>query len=202
MMTQSTGKRAVLLMAFLALIVAIAVPAAAYGQGRGRGRQKDKCDKFVNCHDASDGRVDGRGPRDDRYDDDDDRYNDDDRDDNDDDDRNRSRGRNRRDRDDNDGVFDRNDLRQRAVDTGYREGFRAGRDDNRNGRSADYDDHDTYRDATAGYRTSYGDRELYRRYFQEGYRRGYDDGYRNRNAGGTGGRSRVGEILGDILGRP
>ncbi|HVG34316.1 MAG TPA: hypothetical protein VM911_14700 [Pyrinomonadaceae bacterium] len=204
MMTRLTGRRAALWVAFLALIVAIAVPSVAYGQGRGRGRgrQKDKCDKFVNCHDASDGRVDGRGPRrDDRYDDDD-RYDNDDRDDDDyDRNRNRSRGRNRRDRDD-DGVFDRNDLRQRALDVGYREGFRAGRDDNRNGRSFDYDDHDTYRDATAGYRNSYGDREVYRRYFQEGYRRGYDDGYRNRNAGGTGGRSRVGEIIGDILGRP
>ena len=37
------------------------------GHGRGRGHQNgwrfgNKCDKFVNCHDARDGRVDGRGP--------------------------------------------------------------------------------------------------------------------------------------------
>ncbi len=191
-MTQSNGKRAGLWVAFLALILAIAVPSVALGQGRGRGKNKDKCDKFVNCHDASEGRVDGRGARGNR--DDDDR---------DDDDNNRGRGRGRRGDRNDDGVFDRNDIRQRAVEIGYREGYRAGRDDYRNNRSSDYGDHNTYRDATAGYRTSYGDRELYRRYFQEGFRRGYDDGYRNRSVNGsTGGRSRVGQILGDILGRP
>lgn len=38
----------------------------AMGQGRGRGRGNShfekKCEKFVNCHDARDGRWDGRGP--------------------------------------------------------------------------------------------------------------------------------------------
>jgi hypothetical protein len=45
---------------------------SANGQGRGRGRDKEwkKCEKFVNCHDARDGRVDGRGPNRDRFDDD------------------------------------------------------------------------------------------------------------------------------------
>ena len=36
-----------------------------HGYGRGRGRGADlswKCGKFVNCHDARDGRWDGRGP--------------------------------------------------------------------------------------------------------------------------------------------
>ena len=193
-MTQSNGRRAGLWVAFVALIIAICVPSVALGQGRGRGRNKDKCDKFVNCHDARDGRVDGRGPRGDRDYDDDDRDYDDDR-------YNRGRGRGRRSDRDDDGVFDRNDLRQRAVEIGYREGYRAGRDDYRNNRGSDYDDHNAYRDATIGYRTSYGDRELYRRYFQEGFRRGYDDGYRNRSVNGST-RSRIGEILGDILGRP
>ena len=36
----------------------------ARAQGRGRNSNWDKkCEKFVNCHDASEGRVDGRGPR-------------------------------------------------------------------------------------------------------------------------------------------
>ncbi|HJZ82447.1 MAG TPA: hypothetical protein VKD91_18940 [Pyrinomonadaceae bacterium] len=56
----------------------------AFAQGRGQGRGHDrgydvfagrdyrnnrwrnqnwKCGKFVNCHDARDGRIDGRGPR-------------------------------------------------------------------------------------------------------------------------------------------
>ena len=36
----------------------------AMGQGRGRrvSHFDKKCEKFVNCHDARDGRVDGRGP--------------------------------------------------------------------------------------------------------------------------------------------
>lgn len=36
----------------------------AMGQGRGRRASHfdKKCEKFVNCHDARDGRWDGRGP--------------------------------------------------------------------------------------------------------------------------------------------
>ena len=30
---------------------------------RGNGKWGNKCDKFVNCHDARDGRWDNRGPR-------------------------------------------------------------------------------------------------------------------------------------------
>ena len=54
----------------LSLLVILSVSSAAMGQGRGRGRgvsQLDKkCAKFVNCHDARDGRLDGRGPNRDR----------------------------------------------------------------------------------------------------------------------------------------
>ena len=50
----------------LALLVVLSLPFEAMGQGRGRrvgnGLSK-KCGKFVNCHDARDGRWDGRGPR-------------------------------------------------------------------------------------------------------------------------------------------
>lgn len=55
----------------LASAFALALPVAGLAQGRGRnnsGRWGDKCDKFVNCHDARDGRVDQRGRRDDRID--------------------------------------------------------------------------------------------------------------------------------------
>ena len=55
----------------LTILLAVALPATALGQGRGRGHgrggifssSKNKCGKFVNCHDARDGRWDGRGPR-------------------------------------------------------------------------------------------------------------------------------------------
>ena len=51
--------------AVLAVLVVISASFEARGQGRGRrasGLDK-KCAKFVNCHDASEGRLDGRGPR-------------------------------------------------------------------------------------------------------------------------------------------
>jgi hypothetical protein len=49
-------------------ILLLALPAIASAQGRGHGWGRGgsdkswKCGKFVNCHDARDGRVDGRGP--------------------------------------------------------------------------------------------------------------------------------------------
>ena len=67
----------------LTVLLAVMIPATASGQGRGRGHGRggtygsgrtygrggifgsshNKCGKFINCHDARDGRVDGRGPR-------------------------------------------------------------------------------------------------------------------------------------------
>jgi hypothetical protein len=86
------GSSGVVKMAILALLVTLTMSVDTFGQGRGRraGKGLDKkCDKFVNCHDARDGRWDGRGPqrrlssddrlfgrnrRDRRFDDDDFRY--------------------------------------------------------------------------------------------------------------------------------
>src|SRR3954467_5315981 len=53
--------------AIVAGLLLITMPSAALAQGRGRGlgRNRDqnwKCGVFVNCLDARDGRVDGRGP--------------------------------------------------------------------------------------------------------------------------------------------
>jgi hypothetical protein len=52
----------------LSLLVILSVSSAAMGQGRGRrvSQLDKKCAKFVNCHDARDGRWDGRGPNRDR----------------------------------------------------------------------------------------------------------------------------------------
>ena len=63
-----------LAVAVMALLLALIIPATAFGQGRGRhygrggifGNPRNKCGVFVNCHDARDGRWDGRGPRGDR----------------------------------------------------------------------------------------------------------------------------------------
>src|SRR4030095_8788333 len=55
---------------FFGFVLLLAIPAISQAQGRGRGNGRGhgsnwdkKCAKFVNCHDARDGRVDGRGPR-------------------------------------------------------------------------------------------------------------------------------------------
>ena len=45
-------------LAFLVL-----VSASSEARAQGRSNWDKKCAKFVNCHDASEGRVDGRGPR-------------------------------------------------------------------------------------------------------------------------------------------
>ena len=57
----------------IGLVVLIGASTEALGQGRGRRAGRDnrsdkKCAKFVNCHDARDGRWDGRGPNRDRDD--------------------------------------------------------------------------------------------------------------------------------------
>lgn len=48
----------------LSLLMVVSVATDAMGQGRGRRSRgfDKKCEKFVNCHDARDGRWDGRGP--------------------------------------------------------------------------------------------------------------------------------------------
>ncbi len=185
--------------ATFALLLAVALPSISLADPQGRGHDKrDKKDVFVNGHDARDGRTDGRGPKhkhkdkDDRDDDRDDR--DRDRDHDRDRDRDRDGDRNRN------GSYSRSEVRRVAVDNGYREGYRAGRDDRASGRSNNYRDSGTYRDASIGYRDSYGDRALYQRSFQDGFRRGYNDGYDNRSS--RRGSSRVGSVLGDILNRP
>jgi len=57
--------------ALLALLITLVAPGAAFAERHDQGRRRDrddekrdrKCEKFVNCHDARDGRRDGRGPR-------------------------------------------------------------------------------------------------------------------------------------------
>jgi hypothetical protein len=51
------------MIAALALLVVMSASFDARGQGRGLSNRDKKCAKFVNCHDASEGRWDGRGPR-------------------------------------------------------------------------------------------------------------------------------------------
>jgi len=56
--------RKTLLLVLVSVFLVAAIPTVTSAQGRGRGRgQEKKLDKFVNGHDARDGRWDGRGPR-------------------------------------------------------------------------------------------------------------------------------------------
>lgn len=67
-MRVSKSKQNFLLITVAGLLLTLALPVTALADKKGRGRRdfdkrSRKCDKFVNCHDARDGRWDGRGPR-------------------------------------------------------------------------------------------------------------------------------------------
>jgi len=65
-------------------------------------------------------------------------------------------------------------LRQTALNAGFNEGLKQGRND-RNKRYG-YQNKSTYQKATKDYSSRLGDREVYRRYFREAYEHGYADG--------------------------
>jgi hypothetical protein len=69
------------------------------------------------------------------------------------------------------------ELRQTALNAGYNEGIKEGRNDRRRGRSSDFRNFSAYQKATTDYSSKLGDRELYRRYYREGFENGYTDGY-------------------------
>jgi hypothetical protein len=90
-------------------------------------------------------------------------------------DRNESRGRDWDSYGNYGGSFQ---LRQTALNAGYNEGIKAGREDRQRGRRADYRGLSTYQKATKDYSSRLGDRELYRHYFREAFENGHnDEGY-------------------------
>lgn len=68
-------------------------------------------------------------------------------------------------------------LRQTALNAGYNEGMKVGREDRGRNRGTDYRNSSAYQKATNDYSSGLGDRELYRRYYREGFETGYNDGY-------------------------
>jgi hypothetical protein len=68
------------------------------------------------------------------------------------------------------------ELRQTALNAGYNEGNRAGRNDRRSGR---YDPtrSNAYRNALKDYNSRMGDRYAYQQYFRAAFENGYSDGY-------------------------
>jgi hypothetical protein len=161
----------------LAVVAFLVLPIAVSAQGNGRGRGKPT-DVFVNGHDARDGRLDkDNGHRRRNRDNDDWRRQDEWR-------RQRERNRNnddwRRRNGDNWGYggYGNSQLRQTALNAGYNNGVQEGRKDRSRGERFEYRDEGDYQRATEDYNSRFGDRELYRRYFQEGFANGYRDGYR------------------------
>ncbi|HUE82318.1 MAG TPA: hypothetical protein VMM84_09395 [Pyrinomonadaceae bacterium] len=69
-------------------------------------------------------------------------------------------------------------LRQTALNAGYNDGIKQGRNDRNKSNRSDYHyrDHSAYQKATKDYSSKLGDRELYRRYYRAAYPNGYDDG--------------------------
>jgi hypothetical protein len=66
------------------------------------------------------------------------------------------------------------DLRQTALNAGYNEGLKAGREDRRRGRYSQSRNVNSLKD----YNSRMGDRGLYQQYFMQAYQNGYADGYR------------------------
>lgn len=68
-------------------------------------------------------------------------------------------------------------LRQTALNAGFNEGVKQGREDRRTRNDNGYQRHSIYQKATKDYSSGLGDREVYQRYFREAYEHGYADGY-------------------------
>jgi hypothetical protein len=66
------------------------------------------------------------------------------------------------------------ELRQTALNAGYNEGLKAGRDDRRRGRY----NPTRYGNAMKDYNSRMGDRYTYQQYFIQAFQNGYADGYR------------------------
>jgi len=70
-------------------------------------------------------------------------------------------------------------VQSAAYNNGFQEGLRYGQAD-RGHHSYRMTNSDTYKHGTAGYMSSYGDKNAYKQGFQQGFRAGYDRGYYGR----------------------
>jgi hypothetical protein len=68
------------------------------------------------------------------------------------------------------------ELRQTALNAGYNEAIKQGRNDRQRGRYSDFRSSSAYQRANQDYNSRFGDLELYRRYYREGFENGYSDG--------------------------
>lgn len=89
------------------------------------------------------------------------------------------------------------ELLRQAVNAGYQEGYRAGRNDRNRRRSDNYTNSVVYSRGNYGYR-NYVNSSQYQYYFREGFQRGYEDGFNSRYQYGANNNGSV-SILGNIL---
>ena len=69
------------------------------------------------------------------------------------------------------------DLRQTALNAGFADGARAGREDRSRRRGYNVQAHSEYQRATRDYNSGRGDRYLYQQYYRVAFEHGYADGY-------------------------
>jgi len=69
-------------------------------------------------------------------------------------------------------------LRQTALNAGYNEGVKKGREDKKKRRNYDFQGSSAYQKADKDYNSKLGDKEIYRRYFRDAFENGYSDGWR------------------------
>ena len=69
------------------------------------------------------------------------------------------------------------DLRQTAMNAGFTDGVKAGREDMRRSRGYNVQGHSEYQKATRDYNSGRGDRYLYQQYYRMAFEHGYADGY-------------------------
>ena len=94
------------------------------------------------------------------------------------------------------------DQLRKASNTGYKEGYDAGRADRQDKWRFDYRQSFAYQDANYGFDGRYVRQDDYNYYFREGFQRGYEDGYYGRRTYGTnanGSDSLLGTVLNTIL---
>ncbi len=70
------------------------------------------------------------------------------------------------------------ELRQTALNAGYNEGNKEGRNDRNRGDRFNYTDEGAYQNASKDYNSRFGNRSLYQQYFRQAFVNGYTDGYR------------------------
>jgi hypothetical protein len=75
--------------------------------------------------------------------------------------------------------YSRDEVIRIASQNAQQDGYRHGQDDARRNRQYNFQDSDGFQRATNGYRTEFGNLEIYKQAYREGYRRAYDEGFRS-----------------------